>query len=373
MSTPSHPIGKTPLYNAFVQRGGRMVPFAGFEMAVQFSGILQEHHAVRTQVGLFDVSHMGKIRLVGSGALALAQKLFAKDLSKLGDYDACYTVMCLPSGGIIDDVIVYREPMNQIFVIINASRAAVDLAHIKQVMASSPEVGDVGLEDLSETHALIALQGPSSDAVLSRILRHTPDKRFTFTDTQTSSGLPVRVARTGYTGERGVEILVDALYAENLLTLIEEHGGAAGLTLCGLGARDSLRLEKKLPLYGNDLDETTSPLEAGIGFAVSLDKSTPFIGQSALLQQRSTGLTRKWVGFRMEGKKIPRHGYAVHVDGKLVSQVTSGVMSPCLNIGIGCAYIPTEWAAIGQSLQIDIRGSLETATIVQTPFVKTHS
>ena len=356
---------RTPLYEAQKRRGGRMVEFAGWDMPVQFTGLIDEHMAVRTGVGLFDVSHMGEVRISGADALACVQKLVTQDISKLQAGDAVYCVMCHPSGGIVDDLIVYREAGDSVFLVINAGGIAKDVAHIRQVASAFKQAT---VDDLSDQYALIAVQGPKSDDVLARLLERSPDKRFSFVDTTTKDGLAVRVARTGYTGERGVEIFVAPAQAEALFEAILKAGEPSGLKLCGLGARDSLRLEKKMPLYGSDIDDDTSPLEAGLGWVVKLDKGD-FVGRSVLERQKHEGVKRAWVGFKMLDHTIPRHEYAVLVEGREVAKVTSGTMSPVLKVGIGCAYLPAADAKVGRRIQVVVRGEPHDAEVVKTPFV----
>jgi aminomethyltransferase len=356
---------RTPLYEIQKQRGARFVDFGGWDMPVQFSGGIDEHNAVRQAVGLFDVSHMGEVRITGKDAVAFTQKLVTQNVEKLKPGDAVYTVMCLESGGIVDDLIVYREGPDAIFLVINAGTTPKDVAHMKRVA----EGFQIELQDLSPEYALVAVQGPASNRLLEGLVKDIPVKRFTFVDTHTLSGLKVRVARTGYTGELGVEIACAPADAERLFLEIEKAGAPVGLKLCGLGARDSLRLEKKLPLYGMDIDETTTPLEAGLDWVVKLDKAPDFNGKAALAQQKQRGVARKWVGFKMLSNLIPRHGYPVLVQGKEVSNVTSGLMSPMLRVGIGCAYLPAEHAVIGEKIEIVVRDKSQPAEVVKTPFV----
>jgi aminomethyltransferase len=353
------------LYEIQKARGARFVDFGGWDMPVQFTGGIDEHNAVRTAVGLFDVSHMGEVRITGKDAIAFTQKLVTQNVEKLKVGDACYTVMCNEQGGIVDDLIVYREGQDAIFLIINAGTTPKDLAHMREVAKGF----DITLKDLSPEYSLIAVQGPLSNKLLEGLVPEYPQKRFTFLDTKTKGGLTVRVARTGYTGELGVEIAVLNADAEKLFLEIEKAGAPVGLKCCGLGARDSLRLEKKMPLYGMDIDDTTSPLEAGIDWVVKLDKSSDFLGKAVLTKQKAEGVKRKWVGFKMANNLIPRHGYPVLVDGKEVSKVTSGLMSPNLRVGIGCAYVPTADAVEGRKIEIVIRDKAAPAEIVKTPFV----
>lgn len=360
-STPQ----RTPLYEAQKKRGGRMVEFAGWDMPVQFSGLIDEHTTVRTAVGMFDVSHMGEVRISGSDAMACVQMLVTQNIEKLTEGQAVYCVMCNEHGGIVDDLIVYRESDDSIFLVINAGGIAKDVAHIRKVAS---QFQHAVVDNLSDKFALLAVQGPKSDEVLARLLERAPEQRFTFVDTTTKAGIPVRVARTGYTGERGVEIFVAPAQAEALFEAIMVAGEPSGLKLCGLGARDSLRLEKKMALYGSDISDDTSPLEASLGWVVKFDKGD-FVGRSVLEKQKAEGTKRQWVGFKMLDKAIPRHDYPVLVDGKEVGKVTSGTMSPTLKVGIGCAYLPTAQAKVGQKLQVVVRGEPHDAEVVKTPFL----
>lgn len=351
---------RTGLYDIQKELGGRFVDFAGWDMPVQFSGVLDEHATVRERVGLFDVSHMGEVRITGPQAVAFTDYLVTQNVAKLTPGQAVYTVMCLPTGGIVDDLIVYREK-ESVFLIVNASTTPKDLAHMREVAKGF----DVEIHDLSADYALIAVQGPASDALLPEVVREVPGKRFTFVDTQTVDGAPVRVARTGYTGERGVEIAVAPHHADKLFRTLMDKGAPHGCKPCGLGARDSLRLEKKMPLYGNDIDETTTPLEAQLNWVVKLDKND-FVGRAALLAQPAA---RKWVGFTMLDKVIPRQHYEVRHAGARIGEVTSGTMSPVRRVGIGCAYVPAALAAVDTEIEIVVRGEPHPARVCDTPFV----
>jgi aminomethyltransferase len=355
---------RTPLYEIQKARGARFVDFGGWDMPVQFTGGIEEHLAVRNAVGVFDVSHMGEVRITGKDALRFVQELVTQDIEKVQIGNAVYCVMCNARGGIVDDLIVYKESGDSVFLIVNASTTPKDLAHMRSVARDF----DVVITDLSPSYALIAVQGPKADAVLQALVKVVPEKRFSFVDTETLSGVAVRVARTGYTGEAGVEIALAPQHAEAVFLALEQAGAPHGLKLCGLGARDSLRLEKKLPLYGNDIDDTTSPLEAGLGWVVKLDKKS-FVGKASLEAEKAAGLSRKWVGFRMKDAHIPRAGYPVLVDGKEVGKVTSGTQSPCLKVGIGCAYLPLAQAVAGQAIEVVVRGQPHPAEVVKTPFV----
>ncbi len=358
---------RTPLYDVQAKRGARFVPFAGWEMPVQFTGVIAEHQAVRSRVGVFDVSHMGEVTVRGKDALAAVQYLVTNDVSKLEDGKALYTVMCLPSGGIVDDLIVYREAPDSYFICINAGRKDADVAHMQQTLARF----DCQFADRSDEWAQLAVQGPKALGLVSELagLDAKAMAPFTFKDT-TVGGVPgVRIARTGYTGEEGVELYVAPKDAEKLFLALEKAGEKHGLALCGLGCRDTLRLEMKYPLYGNDIDEEHNPLEAGLGWVVKLAKGD-FQGKAALEAEKARGLRRKWVGFTMEGRGIPRHGYVIRKDGQDVGVVTSGTHSPSLDAPIGVGYVPTALSEPGSRFSIVIRDKEVPAVVVKTPFYK---
>lgn len=336
-------------------------------MPVQFAGLVAEHQAVRQHAGLFDVSHMGELIVEGPEALAALQHVVTNDLGKLTDGKALYTVMCVESGGVVDDLIVYRESTTRYFLCVNASRRDADREHIRRLITRFR----CKLSDVSQDYAQIALQGPQADAILAKLTSHpvAPMAPFTWADTTVAGLDKVRVARTGYTGEKGFELYCAPAQAEPLWRALEEAGGPLGLVPCGLGARDTLRLEMKYPLYGNDIDLDHTPLEAGLGWVVKLAKGD-FVGQAALAAQKEKGVARKWVGFKAVERGIPRQGYPIAVGGKEVGTVSSGTHSPTLGYGIGCGYVPAEHAAVGSRLDIIIREKTVAAEVVATPFLK---
>ncbi|MEA2625453.1 MAG: aminomethyltransferase [Candidatus Binatota bacterium] len=339
-----------------------MVEFAGWEMPVQYSGILGEHRAVRTAAGLFDVSHMGEVELRGAGAIEACQRLATNDVSRLADGDAVYTVLCLPSGGIVDDVIVTRLAADRLLVCVNASNRGKDVAWLREHRRGADVV------DRSDELALIALQGPRSADVLRPLAELEVDRLRRFRAREGSvAGIPVLVSRTGYTGEDGFELYVGWHRAEGLWDALLEAGAPCGLVPAGLGARDTLRLEKGYALYGNDIDETKTPLEAGLGWVVKLDKGD-FVGRDALLRQKRDGLSRSLVGLTMEGAGIPRHGYPILDDGITVGEVTSGTMSPMLGRGIALGYVPAASGGPGTRLAVEIRGRSQAVRVVRPPF-----
>lgn len=371
MSTPENagPLKRTPLYEEHKAAGARLVPFAGWEMPVQYSGIVDEHNAVRNAVGLFDVSHMGEIMVEGPRALALVGSLVTNDVENLVDGQARYTVCCNERGTILDDLIVYRIAADKVLIVCNASNREKIFAHVKNTIGDRVKVTDV-----SDETALIAVQGPKTNELLKlagaegRVLELPP---FHFTDT-TLANVRCTVARTGYTGEDGVEIFCPPADAPRLWRTLLELGKPLGAKPAGLGARDTLRLECKMALYGNDIDETTNPFEAGLGWTVKLDKGD-FVGREALKAIQAKGLSRKLVGFEMTERAIARHGYwVIDEAGNKIGEVTSGSPSPTLGKNIGLAYVPVELSKPGTPLKIKDpqRGRVAAAVVVKTPFYK---
>ena len=360
-------LRKTPLHMIQQLRGARFVPFVGWDMPVQFSGVVKEHQAVRTKVGLFDVSHMGEIMVEGPQAAAALQLIVTNDVTKLRDGRAQYTVMCRDDGGIVDDLIVYRETAERFFLCVNAGRRADDFAHLREHATRFR----CQIRDVSEDFAQMALQGPAAIPLLEELTQGATAALapFDWLDREVAGVQPVRIARTGYTGEAGFELYCASSVAEKLWRALEEAGEKYGLTLCGLGARDTLRLEMKYPLYGNDIDLQHNPLEAGLGWVVKFDKGN-FIGRSALQKIKTDTPQRRWVGFKMQGRGIPRPGYPIYAAGQAVGMVTSGTHSPTLGEPIGCGYVPTSLAAVGSVFEIIIRDKPVAAYVVKTPFVK---
>src|SRR5688500_1840163 len=346
-----------------------MVELGGWHMPLQYQGIIAEHRAVRAAGGLFDVSHMGEVSLRGPRAAAAVQRLVTNDAGKLTDGAAMYTVMCLPAGGIVDDCIVYRRAADDYMIIVNASNQPKDLAWIRE------HAGGAEVVDESAETGLIAVQGPTVVALLAGMAEGADlpaVKRFHFARCRVA-GVPVLAARTGYTGEDGFEL---ACPADQAVALWRALVGA-GLAPIGLGARDTLRLEARLSLYGNDIDETTTPYEAGLGWVVKPD-AKDFIGKDALLRQKAEGLRRTLVGFRIEGRGIARHDYPIvdraRPDGaQVIGKVTSGTTGITVGGAIGLGYVPTELGAPGTQLTIDCRGKDVAATVVKGPFYQRGS
>ncbi|PLX84160.1 MAG: glycine cleavage system protein T [Desulfuromonas sp.] len=364
-------LKKTPLHEVHKKLGARLVEFGGWEMPVQYRGVIEEHLAVRNAAGLFDVSHMGEIEVAGAGALAFLQELTVNDVSKLANGQVQYSAMCHPHGGTIDDLTVYRFGAEHYLLCVNASNAEIDFAWMEEVL----EEGDfppLSLRNVSENFAQIALQGPASETILSR-LTDTDLARVTYYHFCEGllAGEPCIISRTGYTGEDGFELYLAPEAAETLWSALLEAGTAEGLVPAGLGARDTLRLEMAYPLYGHELSSQISPLEARLGWITRLDKPS-FIGREALLRMKQEGLPRQLVGFVLTEPGVPRAGYPVMAGGKEVGVVTSGTMSPILRVGVGLALVQAGYGAEGTSLQIGIRSRRVAARVTKTPFVETR-
>lgn len=363
-------LAETPLHAEHVALGGRMVPFAGYEMPVQYSGVKQEHLAVRTAAGLFDVSHMGEMELTGAAAGEVIDALITNNAGKLVDGQAVYTCACNQKGTILDDLIVYRLAAERWLVVCNASNRDKMVPHFR----TAAEKAGVAFDDASDRTALIALQGPKALAVAAesgddgKALSDLGPFRLAET---TLFGVKVIAARTGYTGEDGVEIFCANDDAVALWRAILKAGEAHGLEPAGLAARDTLRLEARLSLYGNDIDETTNPIEAGLGWTVKLKKPTPFLGQEAIRAIKAEGVSRKLVGFEMVGRGIARQGYPIlDGDGNEVGVCTSGSPGPTVGKNIGLGYVPVAMAEVGTRFTVDCRGRKVDAEVVKTPFYK---
>jgi aminomethyltransferase len=355
---------KTPLYDIHVALGAKMVPFAGFEMPVQYpTGITAEHKAVRERAGLFDVSHMGEFLVRGPQAVEFVNYVTTNDVTALATGQAHYSAILNERGTVEDDCLIYRFA-DHIMMVVNASNKDKDFEHISLQLSKF----DCTLEDISDAIALLALQGPDAEKILAR---HTDTdlsqiKYYHFT-VGTVAGVPdVIISRTGYTGEDGFELYFPSVSAP---TIWQALTAAGDVTPAGLGSRDSLRLEMGMALYGNDIDDTTTPYEAGLGWIVKLKKGD-FVGKSALEQQKATGVPRKLVGFTTSERAFPRHGYAVFYNGQPSGEVRSGTMSPTLNLPIGTAYLPFDAAKEGTEFEIEIRGKRVPAIVQKMPFYK---
>lgn len=361
-------LKRTPLFATHVAMGAKMVPFGGWEMPVQYSGIIEEHQAVRQAAGLFDVSHMGEFRVTGPEALAFVQHVVANDVAALADHQALYTQFTQPDGGTVDDLLVYRLETGYLLVV-NASNLEKDWAWLKQHQGPGVE-----LTDESDETAMIALQGPRAEAILSPIFTGPALSalKFFYWTEGTIAGIPVRVARTGYTGEDGFEIFSAADRAADLWQAVMEAGVAEGLKAAGLGARDTLRLEAGLPLYGHELTETISPVMAGFGWSVKLKKGD-FLGREVLARQKQGELSQKVVGLKMTGRQIARQGYVVLQGETPVGEVLSGTFSPTLQAPIATALVTTSALASGEPLTVQIRNQAHPADIVALPFYRRSS
>lgn len=368
-------LKRTALYDRHTALGARIIPFAGFEMPVQYEGIIAEHKAVRSKAGLFDLGHMGEFLVTGPDALAFLQYTTTNDLSTLEPGQAKYTLLPNENGGVVDDLIVYRNPEGEdgYMVVMNASNAARDVAWWNELRTRRDDM-NVKLEDISGQTGMIAIQGPASAAIMAKVTDENLDAIDYFSWTNaTVAGASTKLARTGYTGEDGFEI-----YASNddIATVWDAVMGAGkddGLVPVGLGARDTLRMEAKMPLYGQELGDDISPYEAGLGWAVSLDKGD-FVGRDPIADAKANKPARRLVGFKLTGRGgSPRTHYPVAVDGEVIGEVTSGAMSPTLGENIGLALIKREYAGVGKPLQVIIRDKPVEAVQVKTPFYKRAS
>ena len=358
-------LKRTPLAETHRRLGARMVDFAGFEMPVSYTSILQEHAAVRERAGLFDVSHMGQIHLTGPEAVATAEHLLTCPVASLRPGAVRYGLLCNEAGGVVDDITVYRLGTETLFLCVNASNIEKDHRWIAAHSRPGARV-----EDRSARFGLLALQGPASVAVLSQLGAATAGtlRRFTFLETQVA-GADVLVSRTGYTGSDGFELYLDADRTPAVWDALLEAGRPLGLQPCGLGARDTLRLEAALPLYGHELDDSTSPLEARLDRFVKL-AAGGFVGAEAIARRKADGHPRLLVGFELEERGVARAGHAITHGGATVGVVTSGAPSPSLGRSIGLGYVPPSLASVGTRLEIVIRERGVAGRVVETPFVK---
>ncbi len=361
-------LKRTPLFEVYRENGAKTIDFGGWELPVQFSGIIQEHEAVRTKVGLFDVSHMGEFEVKGSGSLDFLQKMFTNDVSKLKDGGAQYTAMCYENGGTVDDLIIYKQAENDYLLVVNAANIDKDFEWLESHL-----VDDVELVNVSGDIAQLALQGPLAEKVLQKLTKNldlSEMKFFTFKNDADVNGVKALVSRTGYTGEDGFEIYCRSEDAQGIWRKLLEVGQEEGIQPIGLGARDTLRFEAKLPLYGQELSADITPIEAGIGFAVKTDKSVDFIGKAVLAEQKANGAPRKLVGIEMIDRGIPRHGYNVYSGNELIGFVTTGTQSPTLKKNIGLAILKKEYTELGTEVEVEIRSKRLKAIVTATPFYK---
>ncbi len=390
-------LQKTPLFPLYERYGGKVVDFHGWALPVQFAGVLKEHEAVRTRAGLFDVSHMGRIEVAGSGALSLLNDLVTNQLAELEPGRARYTPMCNANGGTVDDVLIYRMDEERFLLVVNAANREKDLAWIRShaagrhtaqdLAADEPQpddppsdaqqsreqpTADVSVKDCSEEWALLAFQGPLAAPLLQRLMDRDLSgvAPFAFLQSVKVADIPVgMLSRTGYTGEDGFELMVRHEDAVQLWERLLQEGEPHGVIPCGLGARDTLRFEAGLPLYGQELSPEISPLEAGLGFAVKWEK-TYFIGREALLRQKAEGVPRKLVGLEMLDKGIPRAGYPVFSGDRQIGHVTSGTHAPTLKKNLGLALVEREFAQMDLLLEVEVRGKRLRSKVVKRPFYR---
>lgn len=360
-------LKRTALFNRYAEYGGKTIDFGGWDLPVQFSSIKAEHEAVRTKAGLFDVSHMGEILVKGKSALPYLQKLMTNDVSKLKIGQAQYTAMCYENGGTVEDLLIYKRDEDNYLLVVNAANLEKDVEWMKKHL-----VEDVQIEDKSSDYALLALQGPRAEKILQTLTTEPLDeiKFFRFKEDVEISGQKALVSRTGYTGEDGFELYASPEAIVILWNELLKAGENEGLVPAGLGARDTLRFEAGLPLYGQELSEEITPLEAGLGFVVKLNKAEDFIGKDALRKQKENGVPRKLVGIEMIDKGIPRTGYKVYLNEKEIGEVTTGTQSPTLNKNIGFALIQTEHTEEGTEVIVQVRKRQLKAVIIKTPFYK---
>jgi aminomethyltransferase len=356
------PLKRTPLYDWHVKAGARMVPFGGWEMPVQYAGILEEHRAVRAAVGLFDVSHMGEFEVEGPQALAALQRLTTNDVAALETGQVQYSLLCASDGGIVDDLTLYRLAPDRYMLTVNASNIDKDWAHIQGARAGGT------WRNVSSETALIAVQGPKAERLVGRLadvdVARVGYYRFV---SGKVGGVSTLISRTGYTGEDGFELYLPAADAGRVWTALLDAGRGEGAVPVGLGARDTLRLEMKYALYGNDIDATTNPLEAGLGWVVKPAKGD-FIGRDAIERVRAAGVARRLVGLEMADRAPARHGYPVVKNSARIGVVTSGSFGPSVERCIAMAYVAAAHAAVGTDLAVEIRGEARPARVVRTPF-----
>lgn len=356
---------KTPLYEVHVAAGGKIVPFAGYLLPVQYrTGVIAEHMAVRTKAGLFDVSHMGEVLYTGKDALQNLNMLMTNDFTNMYDGQVRYSPMCNEEGGMIDDLIVYKYHAEKYMVVVNAANREKDVAWMQ-----AHRFGAVEIADISDSLAQIALQGPLSEEIMARLAKDDsiPKKYYSFVPVCSVGGIPCIVSQTGYTGEFGYELYVENARAIELWDLLLETGKEMGLIPCGLGARDTLRLEAAMPLYGHEMDDAVTPLETGLGFAVKLQK-TDFIGKKAI--EAKMPLTRKRVGLEVTGRGIVREHEKVFANGKEIGHTTSGTHCPYLGKPFAMALLDAAYAAPGTVAQAEVRGKRIAVEVVELPFYK---
>ncbi len=367
-------LKRTALFEEHQKLGGRLIDFGGWELPVQYTGVMDEHLACRSAIGLFDVSHMGEFHVSGDDAEAYLNFLVTNNVAKIADGQAQYTALCNDQGGIVDDLIIYRKSRTNYLVVVNASNTDKDFAWMTKVLlAHRTRFPKTVLSDESSKYTQIAIQGREAVQVLQTLTTTplTPIKTYWFSEGTVLGSIPAVLARTGYTGEDGFEVYVPWEKGPDVWKALLEAGRKYGIKACGLGARDTLRLEMKYPLYGNELGDETSPLETGLGWVTKLEKGD-FVGRASILSAKEAGLKKCLVGLKLLERGIPRHGYSVHsLDGSsLIGVITSGTQSPSTRMAIGVASLDPAFAAVGTKISVDIRGTKIPAEIVATPFYK---
>ncbi len=360
------PLKTTPLFEAHRKLGGKMVPFSGWHMPIQYAGVIQEHRTVREGVGVFDVSHMGEIEVRGLEAKAFLQALLTNDMDRLDDGGILYSLMCYEDGGVVDDLLVHRFEEEHYFLCVNASNTDKDFEWADRLA----EEFDVQVDNISDRTAQLAVQGPKAEPLLQKLTEVSLSdlSYYRFLQGQVG-GRKALIARTGYTGEDGFELYLDADAAVPVFDALFEAGREFDLQPIGLGARDTLRMEMGYALYGQEIGASQSPLEAGLGWVIKLNKVEPFSGQESLKNQKDKGISRKLVGVRLTQRGVPRSHYKVLHDGQPVGEVTSGTFSPSLNIGVALCNVPTAMSKVGTQLDIEIRNSVGAGEVVVLPFV----
>lgn len=364
MTASADNLKRTPYTDYHIAAGAKMVPFAGYLMPVQYTGIIEEHLAVRKNVGLFDLTHMGEFEVTGPNALKFLQSVTTNDVAALAVNQIQYSCLPYPDGGLVDDLLVYHLP-DKYLLVVNAANLDKDLAWLKEHL-----IAGVNLVNRSDEISLLAIQGPNAAKVMADLTSYDLESvKYYWAAEAEVAGKKILFSRTGYTGEDGFELYIPNALGAHFWKAVLEAGEKYNLMLIGLGARDSLRLEMKMALYGNDIDQTTNPIEAGLGWIVKLEKG-PFVGSDVIARVKQEGPSRKLVCLVLEGKAFPRHGYDVYDGGKKVGQVTSGTVSPSLGIPIAMAYVPTALSKPGSTVEVDIRGKRFKAEVIKPPFYK---
>jgi aminomethyltransferase len=355
---------RTPFYEIHLKNKAKMVEFAGFSMPIQFRGMMEEHRKVRSTVGLFDITHMGEFEVWGRDAESFVQKMTTNDVSKLDVYQVQYSCMCYDEGGIVDDLLVYRLP-DHFLLVVNGACLEKDFKWLSDHVS-----GDVELKNVSDQTALLALQGPKAEEVMRKLTdEDLSELRFYWSTWGKVNGIEMLFSRTGYTGEDGFELYFSPDHAESMWNALMKAGNEFDIEPIGLGARDSLRLEMKMMLYGNDIDQTTNPIEAGLGWIVKLDKGD-FVGREPIAKMKENRPLRKLVAFELLDMGFPRPHYQIQKNGNKIGDVTSGTFSPSLNKGIGLGYVPKEHSKIGSELDIFLRNKPHRAVVIKPPFYK---